>query len=114
MQNGRGSHLRPLLAYCGRSSNRKLDERFHWRPSISRPLCAQDSVRTRNLNDMPMQTEHERLKQAEQSQDFFCVVKDAFRIFARKSSVVLGTPWAFAAALMIIIVWALTGPTFHY
>jgi low affinity Fe/Cu permease len=63
---------------------------------------------------MPMQTERERLKQEEQSQNFFGVVKDAFRIFARKSSVVLGTPWAFAAALMIIIVWALTGPTFHY
>ena len=61
-----------------------------------------------------MKTERARLKQQEQSQDFFCVVKDAFRIFARKSSVVLGSPWAFAAAVMIIIVWGLTGPTFHY
>ena len=61
-----------------------------------------------------MKRERERLKQQEQSRDFFCVVKDAFRIFARKSSVVLGSPWAFAAAVMIIIVWGLTGPTFHY
>jgi len=61
-----------------------------------------------------MKTARERLKQEEQSQDLFCVVKDAFRIFARKSSMVLGTAWAFAAAVMIIIVWALTGPTFHF
>ena len=61
-----------------------------------------------------MKTERERLKQGEQSRDFFCVVKDAFRIFARKSSVALGSAWAFVTAIMIIIVWALTGPTFHY
>ena len=63
---------------------------------------------------MTMKTERERLKQEEQSQDFFCVVKNAFRILARKSSVILGSPWAFAAAVMIIIVWALTGPAFRY
>src|SRR5205809_2513435 len=114
MQNGRGSHLQPLLATCGRRSNRKVDERFHRRSPISRPLCAQGSLRTRNLNDMTMKTERERLKQEEQSQDFFCVVKNAFRILARKSSVILGSPWAFAAAVMIIIVWALTGPAFRY
>ena len=61
-----------------------------------------------------MKSESERLKEEEQSRDFFCVVKDAFRIFARKSSVALGTAWAFVTAIMIIIVWALTGPTFHY
>ena len=27
---------------------------------------------------------------------------------------ILGSPWAFAAAVMIIIVWALTGPAFRY
>ena len=61
-----------------------------------------------------MKTKRERLKQEEQSRDFFCVVKDAFRVFARKSSVALGSAWAFVTAIMIIIVWALTGPTFHY
>ena len=29
-------------------------------------------------------------------------------------TVALGTAWAFVTAIMIIIVWALTGPTFHY
>ena len=61
-----------------------------------------------------MKTEPERLKEEEKSRDFFCVVKDAFRIFARKSSVALGSAWAFVTAIMIIIVWALTGPTFNY
>ena len=46
--------------------------------------------------------------------DFFCQVRDAFHIFARKSSEVLGTAWAFIGAIVIIVVWALTGPTFHF
>jgi low affinity Fe/Cu permease len=41
-------------------------------------------------------------------------VSDAFRIFARRSSMVLGSAWAFACAILIIVVWGLTGPTFHY
>jgi low affinity Fe/Cu permease len=61
-----------------------------------------------------METQIERLKEQEASRSFFCVVTDAFRVFARKSSAVLGSPWAFATAILIILVWALTGPTFHY
>ena len=34
--------------------------------------------------------------------------------FARRSSRVLGSAWAFASAILIIVIWALTGPTFHY
>ena len=56
----------------------------------------------------------ERLKEQEQSRSFFCMVQDAFRVFARKSSSILGSAWAFAIALLIIVVWAVTGPTFHY
>src|SRR5947207_13052188 len=61
-----------------------------------------------------MKTQKEKLKQQEESRDFFCVVSDAFRIFARRSSAVLGSAWAFAAAIFIIVVWGLTGPTFHF
>jgi low affinity Fe/Cu permease len=50
----------------------------------------------------------------EESRDFFCVVSDAFRIFAKRSSMVLGSAWAFASAILIIVIWALTGPMFHY
>jgi len=59
-------------------------------------------------------TEKENLKQQEESRDFFCVVSDVFRIFARRSSVVLGSAWAFATAILIIVIWGLTGPMFHY
>src|SRR2546423_8889556 len=59
-------------------------------------------------------TDKENLNQQEESRDFFCLVSDAFRIFARRSSIVLGSAWAFASAILIIVVWALTGPTFHY
>ncbi len=54
------------------------------------------------------------LKEQGESRDFFCVASDAFRIFARRSSMVLGSAWAFASAILIIVIWGLTGPTFHY
>jgi low affinity Fe/Cu permease len=65
-------------------------------------------------NIMAMETQKEKLKEREASRDFFCVVSDAFRIFARRSSMVLGSAWAFAGAILIIVIWGLTGPTFHY
>src|SRR5437899_3196185 len=65
-------------------------------------------------NIMTVDTQKEKAKQQEESRDFFCVVSDAFRIFARRSSMVLGSAWAFASAIFIIVIWGLTGPTFHY
>src|ERR1700730_12815030 len=62
---------------------------------------------------MAMETK-EKLEQREESRDFFCVVSDAFGIFARRSSMVLGSAWAFASAIVTIVIWGLTGPTFHY
>jgi low affinity Fe/Cu permease len=56
----------------------------------------------------------EKLEQQEKSRDFFCVVSDAFRCFARRSSMMLGSAWAFAAAILIILIWGVTGPMFHY
>ena len=46
--------------------------------------------------------------------DFFCRIRDAFGVFARKTSRVLGSAWAFVCAIVVIAVWGLTGPTFHY
>ncbi len=43
-----------------------------------------------------------------------CRTRDAFRVFARHASVILGSAWAFCAAILIIVIWALTGPTFHF
>jgi low affinity Fe/Cu permease len=56
----------------------------------------------------------QKLKKNERERDFFCVVSDAFRIFARRSSIVLGSAWAFGGAVFVILVWILTGPTFHF
>jgi low affinity Fe/Cu permease len=63
---------------------------------------------------MTVDTQKKKLRQREESRDFFCVVSDAFRVFARRSSMVLGSAWAFAGAILIIVIWALTGPAFHY
>jgi len=54
------------------------------------------------------------LKGNQQERGLFGVVRDAFRVFARRSSAVLGTAWAFALAILVIAVWAATGPKFHY
>jgi low affinity Fe/Cu permease len=46
--------------------------------------------------------------------DFFCRIRDAFGVFARKTSSVLGSAWAFVCAILIIAIWAMTGPAFGY
>ena len=61
-----------------------------------------------------MKTQKEKAKRREEPRDFFCVASDAFRIFARRSSAVLGSAWAFGVAILIIVIWGLTGPAFHY
>ncbi len=60
------------------------------------------------------QSQIAELKKHEEGRDFFCVVRDVFRVFARRSSVILGSAWAFVVAVLIIVVWGLTGPTFHF
>ena len=37
-----------------------------------------------------------------------------FHKFACKTSDVMGSPWSFFTAISIIVVWAVTGPIFHY
>ena len=43
-----------------------------------------------------------------------CRVQDAFRVFARAASEVLGSAWLFVLAISVILVWAATGPFFDY
>ena len=59
-------------------------------------------------------TQPEELKKHERERDFFCAVSDAFRLFAHRSAVMLGSAWAFTAAVLAILVWIVTGPTFHF
>src|SRR5229473_8080651 len=37
-----------------------------------------------------------------------------FRKFAQATSTMVGSSWAFILAVLIIVVWAATGPIFHY
>ena len=41
-------------------------------------------------------------------------MRELFRKFAQITSAVVGSSWAFIVAVLIIIVWAVTGPMFHY
>jgi len=61
-----------------------------------------------------MKSDKEKLNAQEEERDFFCIVNDSFLIFARRSSIVLGSAWAFALATVIIAIWGLTGPTSHF
>jgi low affinity Fe/Cu permease len=60
------------------------------------------------------ETQLRKLSEHEKERDFFCVISDAFRVFARRSSVLLGSAWAFGGAVLVIFVWLVTGPTFHF
>ena len=53
-------------------------------------------------------------KSNEQERDFFCIDGDPFRGFAQRASVLLGSAWAFGGAVLVIVVWLITGPTFHF
>jgi low affinity Fe/Cu permease len=41
-------------------------------------------------------------------------ISDSFQVFATKSSHWVGSKWAFALAVAMIVVWAVTGPYFQY
>jgi low affinity Fe/Cu permease len=71
-------------------------------------------VRCESKNSIVNKTQTQKLKEHKTERSLFCVVQDAFRVFARNSSIVLGSAWAFAVAVLIIAIWALTGPTFHF
>jgi low affinity Fe/Cu permease len=59
-------------------------------------------------------TQAEELKEHKEERDFFCVVSDAFRVFAQRCASMLGSAWAFTGAVLVILVWLITGPTFHF
>jgi low affinity Fe/Cu permease len=40
--------------------------------------------------------------------------RDRFRHFAHGASLAVGHPWAFLAALVIVLGWVTTGPLFHF
>ena len=41
-------------------------------------------------------------------------VTDAFHRFAKKLAGIVGTPWAFMTALVVVALWFASGPFFTY
>jgi low affinity Fe/Cu permease len=41
-------------------------------------------------------------------------MNETFRKFANKTSEIVGSPWAFILAFMIIVVWGISGPLFGF
>src|SRR5437667_7923649 len=41
-------------------------------------------------------------------------LSNGFQVFAAAASRVVGTKWAFAAAIALIVGWTISGPYFHY
>jgi|SRR5256885_418347 len=41
-------------------------------------------------------------------------MKNFFHIFAQQVSIAVGSPWAFSFAFLIIIIWSISGPIFHF
>jgi low affinity Fe/Cu permease len=41
-------------------------------------------------------------------------MREIFRKFAHESAQAVGSPWAFFLAVVITVIWAMTGPHFHY
>jgi low affinity Fe/Cu permease len=72
------------------------------------------AVTRERLSDMANKAGAEERKKTQQERDIFCVVSDAFRCFAQRSSTLLGSAWAFCGAVLVILVWVVTGPTFHF
>jgi low affinity Fe/Cu permease len=41
-------------------------------------------------------------------------MKEGFRRLAQSAAQAAGSPWAFSLAVFVTVVWAVTGPHFHY
>jgi low affinity Fe/Cu permease len=44
----------------------------------------------------------------------FSLVHDGFHWFAQRTAEVVGSPWSFAGAILLIVLWGLAGPLFGY
>lgn len=41
-------------------------------------------------------------------------MNELFRKFAHRTSAIVGSPWSFITAVVVIIAWALSGPLFGF
>jgi low affinity Fe/Cu permease len=71
-------------------------------------------VALERLSDVANKTGAKEATKDRPERDIFCVVRDAFRCFAQRSSALLGSAWAFSGAALVILLWLVTGPAFHF
>ena len=73
------------------------------------------TVTRERLSDMVNKTQDKRSeKNTSKSAIFFASSATRSGVFAHRSSSVLGSAWAFCGAVLVIVVWLVTGPTFHF
>ena len=41
-------------------------------------------------------------------------MKDIFHQFAKSTAALVGSPWTFLSAVLVLAAWLITGPIFHY
>jgi low affinity Fe/Cu permease len=74
--------------------------------------------RTKSQNPRRLRSGNEtattQSRKTEEERSFFCRVQDCFHLVAKHTSLVLGSAWSFSVALLIILLWAFSGPAFHY
>ena len=66
------------------------------------------------VSSMEPSTERSRLAAVKIEQSTRKTQSEAFGKFAAGASNWLGSKWAFVGAIVVIAVWAVTGPVFHY
>ena len=55
-----------------------------------------------------------RSEREQEPRGFFCEISDLFRRVAAATARAMGSAWTFAAAVLLVVGWAATGPIFNY
>jgi low affinity Fe/Cu permease len=69
-------------------------------------------VAAERVSDVPDELTGARHKPAKQPEQWH--IRDVFHIFAHQTARMVGSAWAFAIAVLVIVTWAATGPVFGY
>jgi low affinity Fe/Cu permease len=72
------------------------------------------TVSFEKVGEMRKKSGPKKARENAHNRDLICVTNDAFRSFAHRASVLLGSALAFCAAVLVIVVWLVTGPAFHF
>jgi len=89
-------------------------ERSDTRPKRKGKSARKESREAAMNPSLPKVLEQIREERRERPTGFLCTVSENFRRWAAATSRAMGSAWTFAIALVAVIVWAATGPIFHY